>query len=399
MKILITQETDWLKRNPIHQHHLAEMLSLKGHEIRVIDHELQWRAEAGKRRHLNREIFDGVVKIYQGASVTVIRPGIIKVPILDNISLFYSHKKEIKRQIEEFTPDVIVGFGILNSYLAAKEAGRNNIPFIYYWVDVLHSLVPVKTFQPIGIFFEKSALRRSDTVLVINEGLKDVVLKLGAPPERTSVLRTGIDDRQFSPDNGDNSLREQFGLTSGDIVLFFMGWLYRFSGLREVARQLTESTNKNVKMIIVGEGDAYEDLKRIQAENNLEGRLILTGKKPYEELPGLISIADICVLPAYPTEKIMQDIVPIKLYEYMAMQKPVISTRLRGVMREFGESNGVVYVERPENVITKAIELVRGGEVEGLGLKAREFAARNSWEKITDEFEEILERAVKDKKR
>ena len=32
MKILITQETDWLKRNPIIQHHLAEMLSLRGAE-------------------------------------------------------------------------------------------------------------------------------------------------------------------------------------------------------------------------------------------------------------------------------------------------------------------------------------------------------------------------------
>ncbi len=399
MKILITQETDWLKRNPIHQHHLAEMLSLKGHEIRVIDHELQWRTEAGKRKHLNREIFDGVVKIYHGASVTVIRPGIIKVPFLDNISLFYSHKKEIKRQIKEFAPDVIVGFGILNSYLAANEASRNNIPFIYYWVDVLHRLMPIKIFQPVGIFFERLALRRSDMVLAINDGLKDVVLNLGAPPEHTSILRTGIDDKQFSPDNSDDSLKAQFGLTGEDIVLFFMGWLYRFSGLKEVARQLTESENRNVKLIIVGEGDAYDELKGIQTDHNLQDRLILTGKKSYQELPGLISVADICILPAYPTEKIMQDIVPIKLYEYMAMQKPVISTRLRGVMKEFGESNGVLYVERPEDVVPKARELVQSGQAEGLGLKAREFAARNSWEKITGEFEGILEKAIKEKKR
>jgi glycosyltransferase involved in cell wall biosynthesis len=397
MKILITQETDWLKRNPIHQHHLAEILSLRGHEIRVIDHELQWMAQVKKWGYCRREIFNDIVKIYDGARVTVIRPGILRVPWLDNISLFYSHKKEIRRQIKEFAPDVIVGFGILNSYLASGAASRNNIPFIYYWVDVLHRLIPTRIFQPIGILFERIALRQSDMVLVINEGLKDVVVSLGASQEWTNVLRTGIDDKLFNPNNSDESLKTQLGLTREDIVLFFMGWLYRFSGLKEVARQLTESENRSVKLIVVGEGDDYEELKRIQMEHNLPDRLILTGKKTYQELPGLISTSDICILPAYPTEKIMQDIVPIKLYEYMVMQKPVISTRLRGVVREFGESNGVVYVDSPEDVIPKAIELVQSGQVEELGLKAREFAARNSWEKITDEFEEILEKAIKEK--
>jgi glycosyltransferase involved in cell wall biosynthesis len=397
MKILITQETDWLKRNPIHQHHLAEMLSLRGYEIRVIDYQLNWRKEAGKRKHLSREIFDNVVKIYHDARVTVIRPGIIKLPFLDNISLFYSHKREIRRQIHEFVPDVIVGFGILNSYLAAKEARRNNIPFIYYWVDVLHRLIPTRILQPVGIFFERIALGRSDRVLVINEGLKEVVLNLGAPPERTLILRTGIDDNQFSPVNSDDSIKAQFGLTKEDTVLFFMGWLYAFSGLKEVAMQLAKGTNQKVKLLIVGEGDAYDVLKKIQTEYNLQDRLILAGKKNYQELPGLISVADICILPACPAEKIMQDIVPIKLYEYMAMQKAVISTRLSGVLKEFGESNGVVYVDRPEDVVPKAIEMVQSGQVKELSLRAREFAARNSWEKITDKFEGILERAIEEK--
>jgi glycosyltransferase involved in cell wall biosynthesis len=398
MKILFTQETDWLKRNPVQQHHLAEILSLRGHEIRVIDHELQWRTAAGHRSHLKREIYN-ISKIYDGAQVTVIRPGIIKIPCLDYISLIFSHRKEIHRQIKEFYPDVIVGFGILNSYLAVKAARKNNIPFVYYWIDVLHRLIPARIFQPIGVLVEGMALRRSDMVLSINEKLKDYVVSLGAPEERTHVLHTGINDKLFNPASSvDSSLREQYGFSSEDIVLFFMGWLYRFSGLKEVARQLTKSENRNVKLLIVGEGDLYEELKKIQAEQSLQDRLILTGKKDYNEMPTLISAADICILPSYPDEKIMKDIVPIKMYEYMAMQKPVIATRLPGVMKEFGDSNGVVYVDGPEDVIPKARELVQGHNLAELGLKAREFAARNSWEKIADEFEGILEETIKRKK-
>ena len=94
----------------------------------------------------------------------------------------------------------------------------------------------------------------------------------------------------------------------------------------------------------------------------------------------------------------MRDIVPIKTYEYMAMQKPVIATRLPGVMKEFGEENGVVYVDKPEEVIATALELVRTGQARELGLKARKFVERNSWDKITDEFERILNEVIAEKK-
>jgi glycosyltransferase involved in cell wall biosynthesis len=95
----------------------------------------------------------------------------------------------------------------------------------------------------------------------------------------------------------------------------------------------------------------------------------------------------------------MQEIVPIKLYEYMAMAKPVISTNLPGVRKEFGEDNGVVYVERPEDVVPKAIELVESVRLAELGQKARRFVEQNSWDKITDEFEALLEEAISEKRR
>ena len=94
----------------------------------------------------------------------------------------------------------------------------------------------------------------------------------------------------------------------------------------------------------------------------------------------------------------MQDIVPVKMYEYMAMKKPVIATRLPGVMKEFGEDSGVVYVDTPDDVAAEALELLQNGKVEELGLKARCFIGRYSWDGITDEFEGILGRAIKEKR-
>jgi len=398
MKILLTQETDWLKRNPAQQHHLAEMLSLRGHNVRVIDYELLWKTRGKKELFSRREVFNNVSKIYSEAKVKVIRPGIIKIPWLDYASLVFSHKKEIERQIEEFTPDVIIGFGVLNSYLSVRASRKSHIPFIYYWIDVLHRLIPFKPFQVTGKLVESRTLRQSDAVLVINDKLREHVIRLGAPEKKTLVLRAGIDSTRFGLNSSDDKIvRNQYGIKSDDFVLFFMGWLYNFSGLKEVALQLTRMENHKIKLLIIGEGDAYEELQKIRQRYNLQDRVILTGKKAYSEIPNLIATADICLLPAYPWEPVMQDIVPIKMYEYMAMGRPVIATKLPGVMKEFGESNGVVYIDKPEDVIVKALQLIQSGTVKELGLKARKFVERNSWDNITDEFERILEEVIKEK--
>ena len=82
----------------------------------------------------------------------------------------------------------------------------------------------------------------------------------------------------------------------------------------------------------------------------------------------------------------------------MAMKKPVIVTRLPGITKEFGEGNGMVYIDRPEDTIAKAIELAQNGAVEQLGSRARKYAEKRSWDNITDRFETILEAVIKKKR-
>jgi len=398
VKILLVQETDWLKRNPIIHHHLAERLSLRGHEIRVIDYEILWRTQGKRELYSKREVFTNISKIYPSARVTVIRPGIVKIPWLDYVSLVFSYKREIDWQIKEFSPDIILGFGILNVYVAMKAAQRHGLPFIYFRTDVDYLVIPFKPFRPIGKIVENKTLKQAHRVLAVSDKLKDYVIKNGASPNRTQVLKPGISLGQFSPAISGAAVRRQYGIEEDDIVLFFMGWLYNFSGLKEVALELARTGSDNLKFLIVGEGDAFDELQQIRERYKLQDRIILTGKKPYHEIPSFIAASDICLLPAYPTEKIMQDGLPAKMYEYMAMNKPVISTKLPGVMREFGEDNGVVYTDSPEDSVAKAIEMVQNGSVERLGLKARSFVERYDWDTITDEFERIVEEVIKEKR-
>ena len=64
-------------------------------------------------------------------------------------------------------------------------------------------------------------------------------------------------------------------------------------------------------------------------------------------------------------------------------------------MKEFGEGQGVIYVDKPEDVLKKAIELVEKGRVEEQGLKARRFVEKYNWDDVVDKFEGILEEVIK----
>ena len=396
MRILLVQETDWFEKGPLQQHHLMERLSLKGYEIRVIDHEIVWKTHGKQELRSKRRVFNNVSRVYKGANITVVRPQIIKIPHLDYISLVLSRKKEIKRQINEFHPAVIVGFQILSAYLAMRAAKKNNLPFIYYWTDAYHTQIPFKVYQPIGEYIEKRILKNADRVIVINDKLKDFVVERGSNPERTQVEKAGVDFGRFNPDTDGNEIRERYGIEKDDFVLFFVGWLYHFAGLKEIAIELAKIKNENpkIKLLIVGDGDAFDDLQRIREEYQLDNQVILAGKQPYEKVPAFIASSDICLLPAHNNE-MMHDIVPIKLYEYMACGKPVITTRLPGVMREFGEDHGIIYVDRPEDALKEAIELIENGTVKEYGSKARRFVEKYNWDDIVDDFEGILEEVVR----
>ena len=253
--------------------------------------------------------------------------------------------------------------------------------------------VKVKIYQPIGEYIEKRILKNADRVIVINDKLKDFVVERGSDPERTQVEKAGVDFERFNPEINGSGIRERYGIEKDDFVLFFVGWLYHFAGLKEIAIELSKIKDEkpNVKLLIVGDGDAFDDLQRIRDEYQLDNQVILAGKQPYENIPVFIASSDICLLPAYPTEKIMQDIVPIKLYEYMAMEKTVITTKLPGVMKEFGEGHGVIYVDKTEDVLKKAVELIENGTVKEHGLKARGFVSKYNWDDIVADFESILE--------
>ncbi len=389
MRILVIQESDWLNRGPHTSHHLMERLSKRGHEIRVIDYEIDWPSAIDGKFISEKKIFRGVHKAIKDNTIIVIRPPIIRLPVLNYISLIYTHAKEIKLQIVEFKPDVIVGFGVINANIAYRLAKQNGIPFIYYLMDELNQLVPQKYFRRLAKYIESNNARNANKVISISERLREYTIAIGAKRENTEVIRSGVDMDHFGKTDGRLAIRNKYSIEENEIVLFFMGWLYSFSGLKEVAQELSKVENKKLKLMVLGKGELWETLQDLKKQSKLNDKIIIIDWIPYEEVPDYLAAADICILPAYKID-VMRNIVPIKMYEYMAAGKPVIATDLPGLNREFGSNNGIHYVSKPEETPTKALELHRKNSIYIEGAKSRRFAERYGWEKLADKFEQVL---------
>ena len=283
---------------------------------------------------------------------------------------------------------------------SARLAKKHNIPFVYYFIDVLYELIPEPAFRNLGKQITKNTIKKSSYVMTINRKLHEIAIELGANPHKMSIIGAGINLKRFNYEkNNGFKIRSYYHIDPRDTVLFFMGFLYEFAGLKELARYLGKNKEKypHIKLLITGDGDAYDELKAIRDEYSMEKQLILTGRQKYTLMPDLIGASNICILPAYKDEIIMQNIVPIKLYEYMAMKKPVIATRLPGLVSEFGENNGLIYIDRPEEVIKVVKTLLNDNQsINKIGWAGYNFVKDNDWRKLTVKFETILEDLILD---
>ena len=60
-------------------------------------------------------------------------------------------------------------------------------------------------------------------------------------------------------------------------------------------------------------------------------------------------------------------------------------------MKEFGKNHRVIYVDKPEDILKKTIELVENGSIKEEGRKAMGLVEKYNWDDIVADFEEVLE--------
>lgn len=67
------------------------------------------------------------------------------------------------------------------------------------------------------------------------------------------------------------------------------------------------------------------------------------------------------------------------MFEYLAMEKPVITTHLPKIMTEIGSENGVIYIDKQKDALKKSIEIIQDNSVIVECVKTRKFVKKFDW--------------------
>jgi len=401
MNILVLQETDWLTRGPHTQHHVFENISYNIKiKVIVLDYDID-KIQKSESVFIKKHIYENISRSTEASNVKIIRTSHLQIPYLRRISSLITNFKEILKIIRKNKPDIIVGFSMTNGLIGLLLAKLFKIPYIFYYIDVLHKLVPIPYVQEIGRIATRFCLKFADRVIIQSKFHQDYVINEGAKPEKVRNLPDGITLKNILVDKAKlNNLKSKFSISDEDFVIFFMGFLYDFAGLKDIVdfynKEVLEK-KLNLKFIIIGDGGVYKNLvNHIQKIG--ANWVYLEGRIPFLDITEYIELADLCLM-SFEVNEITREIIPIKIFEYMAMKKPVLSNKLPGVVYEIGENNGIIYADNQKALIRKIRDLILiKGELRKIGQKGFEVVKKKyTWNKIISDFKDVIIELLREK--
>jgi glycosyltransferase involved in cell wall biosynthesis len=288
-------------------------------------------------------------------------PGIVWRSLKDARLLRFDRSAEasLAKQIEQFKPDLVyerANYLQVSGIRAARKYGvRHFLEMNAPYVDETAEFEGAGTFyQKKALAFEREQLLGTNRVLVVSSALRDHFLKKVSDLDagKVKVVPNCVDPEKVRPDSAlALSIVKRYGL-EGSLVIGFVGSIFPYHGvdlLIEAFRRLYEK-QKNLKLLIVGDGITVPALKAFVKGKEMEKAVVFTGSVPHEEVFSYIDVMDITVL-----ANTKWYCSPIKIFEYGALGKAIVApdmTCIRDVMEN--RKDGLL-IERDSGALAAAL--------------------------------------------
>lgn len=301
---------------------LAEGLAACGRDVTVITaypHYPQWEIAAGYTGRSREEQLRGV-------SVCRVRPLVPRRPSSIRRLLMELHFG-LRAVLSPWrSPDavVIVSPALFATPLLTFRARLFKIPTCV-WVQDIYSLGVAETgagttAARVVSVIERAALRSASRLVVIHDRFRRyLTTELGLDPKSMDVVRnwSHIDTSAL---HRDEATRRRFGWLDDDVVVLHAGNMGAKQGLLNVVRasQLAEERGSHVRFVLMGDGNARNELEAAGPNSRLQ----FIDPLPEGEFEAALASADILVVNELPGLTEMS--VPSKLTSYFATGLPVI---------------------------------------------------------------------------
>ncbi|MFH1780764.1 MAG: glycosyltransferase family 4 protein [Candidatus Nealsonbacteria bacterium] len=215
---------------------------------------------------------------------------------------------------------------------------------------------------PNNYFLYSFFLKRLKGVVVITDKLKSLFLGKGILDSRILTAPDGVDIAMFAVNCSQSEARQKLGLKQGGKIVLYTGHLYKWKGVG-VLIAAAGFLPENVTVYLVG--GMEKDLA------NLDCRLPnvkIIGHRPYAEIPFWLKAADVLCLPNSGKEEISRSWTsPLKAFEYMASNRPIVASNLPSIGEILNGENAILV--EPDNPNDLARGIKKALEDEDLALK------------------------------
>jgi hypothetical protein len=279
-----------------------------------------------------------------------------------------------------FEPEVAVFYGI--EYVPLLNILRSlGAKILYDCVDELSGFSTVVDVARV-LRDEKDIVANSSAVIAVSQALRRKLSRLSS---NCVYLPNGADVPHFlEAANAGEKVPEIERL--GHPIVGYSGAVYDWFDADLVCK-LAELHPEYSVLIVGPVGYGLEEFRK-------HPNITLVGVKKYDVVPKYVAYMDVCLIP-FKINKLTLATCPIKLYEYLAAGKPVVSTAVPEVRNNASQ---FVYVgEGREDFIRKVEEAVEESKKPGneaIVARRVKFAEDNSWEKRLDVFERLLRQVL-----
>jgi glycosyltransferase involved in cell wall biosynthesis len=216
---------------------------------------------------------------------------------------------------------------------------------------------------------------------------------LGRYSGKIAVINNGVDTSVFNPRNNGDLVRRQFSIAQSDKVVLFVGALTKWHAYKGVdvlikAFKATFESCRDAKLLIVGEGNLTNYYKSLVEELGLSKNVIFAGKVTDADLPSYYAACDFTVLPSRDASEGFG----LVLLEAMATGKPVIGSRVGGIVDVITEKETGLFVEPGrEDQLASAMEYLIKDDSRRLAMgdAARRFAEMHDWSSVAQRVEAL----------